>query len=75
MMHSVPTGKNTRFHQELQRNLVIVPKISAHLLGKSAIYISALCVLRYGLVCSVAPRFRRIEHCAEISAQLLRIDL
>ena len=31
-------------------------EISAHLRRKSAIYISALYMLRYSLVCSVAPR-------------------
>ena len=51
-----PSGKNTWFHPELQHNLMIVPKISAHLRRKSAIYISALYMLRYSLVCSVAPR-------------------
>ena len=51
-----PTGKNTRFHPELQRNLVIVPKILAHLQSKSAIYISALNMSRNSLVCSVASR-------------------
>ena len=51
-----PTGKITQFHQELRHNLVIAPKISVHLRRKSAIYISALYVLCYDLVCSVAPR-------------------
>ena len=51
-----PTGKNTQFHQELQRYLVITPKISVHLRRKSEIYISALCMLHYGLVYSVAPK-------------------
>ena len=50
-----PTGINTQFHQGLQRNLVIAPKISAHLRRKPAIYISALYMLRYGLVCSITP--------------------
>ena len=67
-----PTGKNTRFHQELQRNLVIVPKISA-LLRKSVIYLSALYTLRYSLVRSIAPIifFWHIDHCTKISAQRL----
>ena len=35
---------------------MIVPNISVHLRRKSAIYISALYMLRYSLACSVAPR-------------------
>ena len=37
-------------------NLVIAQTISAHLWHKSAIYTSALYMLHYSLVCSVAPR-------------------
>ena len=37
LVRYAPTGKNTRFHQELQRNWVIAPKISGHLQRKSAI--------------------------------------
>ena len=51
-----PDWKNTWFHQELQRILAIAPKISTHHRRKSEIYISALYVLCFGLVCSIAPR-------------------
>ena len=45
-----PNWKNTQFHQELHRNLVIAPKISAYPRHKLVIYISALYVLCYSLV-------------------------
>ena len=53
---TLPGELTRRVHQELQRTLVIAQKISAHMRRKLVIYISALYVLRYCLVCSVVPR-------------------